>query len=92
MTNVTVINGTMEQKEIDQYINLIEKENPPRKLDSLKLTIDGEFVDMEYTFKPINFDRIRRITGYLVGTMDRWNDAKSAEEHDRVKHTLNLDI
>ena len=92
MTNVTVINGTMDQKEIDQYINLIEKENPTRKLDTLKLTVDGEFVDMEYTFKPINFDRIRRITGYLVGTMDRWNDAKSAEERDRVKHTVNLDI
>ncbi len=34
------------------------------------------------------FERIRRITGYLVGTMDRWNDAKTAEEHDRVKHAL----
>ncbi len=34
------------------------------------------------------FDRIRRITGYLVGTMDRWNNAKRAEEHDRVKHSL----
>ena len=34
------------------------------------------------------FDRIRRITGYLVGTMDRWNDAKTAEESDRVKHGL----
>ena len=32
------------------------------------------------------FERIRRITGYLVGTMDRWNDAKKAEERDRVKH------
>ena len=32
-------------------------------------------------------DRIRRITGYLVGTMDRWNNAKSAEERDRVKHS-----
>ena len=32
------------------------------------------------------FDRIRRITGYLVGTTDRWNDAKRAEEHDRVHH------
>lgn len=32
------------------------------------------------------FERIRRITGYLVGGMDRWNDAKTAEEHDRVKH------
>lgn len=34
------------------------------------------------------FERIRRITGYLVGTMDRWNNAKQAEEKDRVKHTL----
>lgn len=34
----------------------------------------------------IGFERIRRITGYLVGTMDRWNNAKTAEEHDRVKH------
>ena len=33
-----------------------------------------------------SFERIRRITGYLVGTMDRWNDAKRAEERDRVKH------
>ena len=34
------------------------------------------------------FERIRRITGYLVGTMDRWNDAKREEEHDRVKHSI----
>ncbi|HNW93601.1 MAG TPA: anaerobic ribonucleoside-triphosphate reductase, partial [bacterium] len=32
------------------------------------------------------FERIRRITGYLVGTLDRFNNAKKAEEHDRVKH------
>lgn len=36
----------------------------------------------------VGFERIRRITGYLVGTMDKWNDAKKAEEHDRVKHGL----
>jgi len=36
----------------------------------------------------IGFERIRRITGYLVGTMDRWNDAKTAEEKDRVKHGI----
>lgn len=35
-----------------------------------------------------DFERIRRITGYLVGTIDRWNNAKRAEEQDRVKHTL----
>ena len=33
----------------------------------------------------VGFERIRRITGYLVGTMDRWNNAKRAEERDRVK-------
>ena len=35
---------------------------------------------------PVGFERIRRITGYLVGTLDRFNDAKRAEERDRVKH------
>ena len=34
------------------------------------------------------FERIRRITGYLVGTLDRFNNAKRAEEHDRVKHGI----
>ena len=34
------------------------------------------------------FERVRRITGYLVGTMDHWNNAKRAEEHDRVKHDV----
>ena len=38
--------------------------------------------------KGVGFERIRRITGYLVGTMDKWNDAKRAEERDRVKHGL----
>ena len=34
----------------------------------------------------VKFERIRRITGYLVGTVDRFNDGKRAEERDRVKH------
>ena len=34
----------------------------------------------------VKFQRVRRVTGYLVGTLDRFNDAKRAEEHDRVKH------
>lgn len=37
----------------------------------------------------VPFERIRRITGYLVGTTDRFNDAKRAEERDRVKHSVN---
>ena len=40
----------------------------------------------------VPFERIRRITGYLVGTMNRWNDAKRAEEHDRVKHGLTKQV
>ena len=35
-----------------------------------------------------DFERIRRITGYLTGTLDGWNSAKRAEEKDRVKHTM----
>ena len=35
----------------------------------------------------IGFERIRRITGYLVGTVDRFNNAKKAEVRDRVKHS-----
>lgn len=38
------------------------------------------------TGENISFERIRRITGYLVGTMEKWNNAKKAEERDRVKH------
>lgn len=38
--------------------------------------------------KGVKFERIRRITGYLVGTLDRFNDAKRSEEHDRVKHGM----
>ena len=37
----------------------------------------------------VDFERLRRITGYLVGTLSRWNDAKKAEEKARVKHGLN---
>ena len=41
---------------------------------------------MRFVGEGVKFERIRRITGYLVGTMDRFNDAKRAEEADRVKH------
>lgn len=41
--------------------------------------------------KGIKFERIRRITGYLVGTLDKWNNAKKAEEKDRVKHGVKKD-
>ena len=34
----------------------------------------------------VGFERIRRITGYLTGSLEKWNDAKRKEEKDRVKH------
>ena len=37
----------------------------------------------------VKFDRIRRITGYLVGTLDRFNNAKKEEVKDRVTHAAN---
>lgn len=40
--------------------------------------------------KGVKFERIRRITGYLVGTVERFNDGKRAEEHDRVKHSFDF--
>lgn len=40
------------------------------------------------TGEGVGFESIRRITGYLVGTVDRFNNAKRAEEHDRVKHSF----
>ena len=43
-------------------------------------------------FEEGKFERLRRITGYLVGTLDRWNDAKKAEEKARVKHSINSAI
>ena len=43
-------------------------------------------MELTYHVEGEPFERVRRITGYLVGTLDRWNNAKQAEERDRVKH------
>ena len=83
--NITVINGDISELEQKNYVEYIEKKYN-RSLDTLEITIDGDFVDLNYRFVPVNFERIRRITGYLVGTVDRFNNAKRAEERDRVKH------
>ena len=50
------------------------------------------FDDHAEWFDEGKFERLRRITGYLVGTLDRWNDAKKAEESARVKHSVNSSI
>ena len=84
---VNIKNGTMEQQEINAYIaRAVEKYgSEPQQID---ITIDGDEVELDYTFEARPFHRIRRITGYLVGTLDRFNNAKRCEERDRVKHSL----
>lgn len=79
------INGNASPEEAALYADYLE-EKYNRKLESLDVHIDGDYVDLNYRFSHVPFERIRRITGYLVGTMDHWNDAKTAEEKDRVKH------
>ena len=85
--HVTVVNGEMAQAEIDAYLARA-KEKYGREPIGLNITIDGDFVDLAYDFGTTPFQRIRRITGYLVGTLDRFNNAKRIEESDRVKHSI----
>lgn len=86
--DVEIINGDMEEEEILAYIQYLKDKFKDETLTSLTLTLDGDFVDMQYHLQPQPMERIRRITGYLVGTLDRFNDAKAAEERDRVKHQM----
>ena len=67
---------------VEAGIKLIEKKG------SKKAAKEYFEAHAEY-FDEGKFERLRRITGYLVGTLDRWNDAKKAEEKARVKHSVN---
>lgn len=51
--------------------------------------MDSKTKTQEMQGNGVGFERIRRITGYLVGTLDRFNNAKRAEVEDRVKHSTN---
>jgi hypothetical protein len=89
--NVILTNGdisTLPKEEIEAYKEHARKKYPDDYIDELILTLDGDYVNMEIHKHAKPFDRIRRITGYLVGTLDRFNDGKRAEEHDRVKHGI----
>ncbi|MBP0954958.1 MAG: hypothetical protein J6M90_04850 [Oscillospiraceae bacterium] len=81
---VNITGGPIPQAEVDEYVKRAEELHPGTT--AIDIAVDGDYVDISYHIMP--FDRIRRITGYLVGTLDRFNDAKRAEVGDRVKHTL----
>ncbi len=83
----TVKKGPLEQSEINAYIARATKKYgvEPQHID---INVCGDEVELDYDLGARPFHRIRRITGYLVGTLDRFNNAKRAEEKDRVKHSI----
>ena len=89
--NVITKNGVFSPAEIENYKKYLEDKFPNCEIVELKITgdeVDPEYVNLDYVLKNktnVPFERIRRITGYLV-TMKRANNAKTAEIHDRVKH------
>ena len=87
---VILLGCEMEPAEIKEYINYIKKaEGRYSRVTDVEISLkDDGNVDLYYRASPLKFERIRRITGYLVGTTDRWNNAKRAEERDRVKHGM----
>ncbi len=86
MLTPKVKNGDIPEAEIQAYVKMIREQYPDVTDGTVEITIDGDFVELDLVQSPIPFQRIRRITGYLVGTLDRFNNAKRCEVEDRVKH------
>lgn len=76
----------MTVAEVSAYINYMAKQHADIHSGALDIELDGEDVALTLTPDVVRFQRIRRITGYLVGTLDRFNNAKRHEVDDRVKH------
>ena len=60
----------------------------PEEADECRVVVEDGFLCARFVKTHEHFERIRRITGYLTGTLDKWNNAKRAEERDRVKHAV----
>lgn len=86
MTKVRVTGiADVSEEEIQKYVKYAE-DKYGSQLEELLVDVQEENVNLSYVLRQPSFERVRRITGYLVGTLDKWNDAKRAEERDRVKH------
>ncbi len=86
--NVEVQAGAdFSESELKYYVDVAKSKFPDDTITKLEVRLeeDGR-VALTYTKQGVKFERVRRITGYLVGTLDRWNDAKRSEESERVKH------
>lgn len=86
MVEVKVTGGQISEEEKKAYIERGIKKYGEANLEGIDIELDGDYVNLHYHITPVPFQRIRRITGYLVGTLDRFNDAKRDEVESRVKH------
>lgn len=82
---VTIKGNEISSEELSIYLTKIQSRQN-RKILRANVTVDSEHIDVNYTLEKVPFERIRRITGYLVGTTEKWNNGKRAEEKDRVRH------
>ena len=89
---IEVEGGKISKKEQEAYAEYARNKNPDKRISLLKITVNGEYVDLTCYYDAVPFQRIRRITGYLVGDLDRFNDAKLAEVEDRVAHDMTLSM
>jgi hypothetical protein len=79
----------ISEEEKLAYMEYVKKKYPDEIIDTLIISFDDEgYANLEVHKHSVPFERIRRITGYLVGSLSRFNDGKRAEEHDRVKHGI----
>lgn len=79
--------GNVSDEEIVHCLEQLQDKSKHR-ITKVDIVADGEFLNANYETENVPFERIRRITGYLVGTTNRFCNSKRAEEKDRVKHGL----
>lgn len=86
--NIEIINpNDLPAEYIYSEIDDVEKKTG-RRVNKVEIIDRGDGNCLQrFWFTKVPFNRIRRITGYLVGDLNRFNDAKAAEVRDRVKHT-----
>ena len=88
---VSLKNGdisTVSSEEIEAYKKYVTEKYPDEVIDEIILEFEGEDVKIETHKHSAPFVRLRRITGYLTNSLERWNNGKRAEERDRVKHSV----
>lgn len=89
---VEVYNTELTEEEIKLYIDRARLARPSAKLLKITLVVDGEDVDITSEYEETPFERIRRITGYLVGRLNRTSPGKEAEIADRTANDIDRDL